>query len=146
MFTKKQATLTLKRLALELRVDPTKLKLGGSALLLMLGIVDTIGDIDIAVDQDTWAVLLTKYQPDVIERASVDGDRFISVIRLHTNCGEMEIFNKDSIMTGVQRYAETDGWICWSVEFFLETKRRWAREKDLNHVALLEQWLKGTAR
>lgn len=122
--------------ALDLPADQVVLM--GSGPMLAHGLVERIGDVDLAADGEAWARAAQLAPPS----EGLHGDLVVRV-------GEVEVFSGWH-GTPVEALLETasliDGVLVGTLADVLAFKRALARPKDAAHIALLRAALEGDAR
>jgi hypothetical protein len=108
----------------------------GSGPMLALGLVDSISDIDIVGDAQTWgtAISISRQSP----RSGMFGDR---VVGLDANGVSVEVFDGWLGTTCEVIFVEAteiEGYLFSPIERVLESKRKLLRRKDLAHIDILE--------
>ena len=101
----------LHRTLAELRFEPGRWVVAGSAPMLLAGLIDSIDDIDIVVDRSAWrqAVSLSDQEPE------------------YGNAAQM-----------LAEAVDVDGVPCSPLGRVLDSKRRLGRPRDLHHITIIE--------
>ena len=104
--------------------------------MLALGLVDSISDIDIVGDADTWKAAVSDSRRG--PRAGKLGDR---LVELTVNGVSIEVFDgwlgtRADQMIG--EAFEIVGYLFLPLERVLDSKRKLLRQKDLAHIDILE--------
>ena len=129
----------LHRILEELPFEAGRWVVAGSAPMLLAGLVDSIHDVDIVVDDTVWrqSVSLSDGQP----RIGLFGDH---IVELEVAGSPIEVFDgwlgidaSEMIAEGIDR----DGSRFAPLSRVLQSKRRLLRERDVAHIAIIEAHL-----
>lgn len=128
---------SLHRVLSQLTFEPGRWVVAGSAPMLMAGLIDSISDIDLVVDQAAWRQAVSVGQP----RVGLFGNH---IVELDVGGVQVEVFDGWLGATAEELIAaavEVDGCRLMPLDRVLESKRRLSRQKDAYHIDVLEAHL-----
>lgn len=102
--------------------------------LVLLGIKDKAGDIDLAVSKDLYNQLLNDYECQCSSKYVIDGQVF-NVYSFDNFDFGLNYFDRDNIEF-------VDGIPVQNIEAILKFKQGLSREKDLKDIKLIEEYMK----